>query len=90
MSRTIGPVQRAVQAVRVNHLWMCVQVDKSWSIGALIAMTIPLVILLAAVGLSCLIVWINLHSVIWRGKALWKKKSASGKSLRVRMLGEWC
>jgi uncharacterized membrane protein YqaE (UPF0057 family) len=64
------------------------QVERFWAIGSLIAITIPLVIVLAAVGLCCLVVWINLHTFIWRGRALWKKKSASGKSLRVRMLGK--
>jgi hypothetical protein len=64
------------------------KVERFWAIGSLIAITIPLVIVLAAVGLCCLVVWINLHTFIWRGRALWKKKSASGKSLRVRMLGK--
>jgi hypothetical protein len=65
-----------------------VQVNKDWAIGSLIAITIPLVVALAVVGLCCLLVWINFHTLIWRGRALWKEKSASGKSLRVRMLGE--
>ncbi|KAI3432787.1 hypothetical protein D9Q98_010372 [Chlorella vulgaris] len=61
--------------------------DKKWGVGELIALTVPLVVLLCAVGLCCLVVWMNFHTLLWRGKQLWKKSSASGKSLRVRMLG---
>lgn len=64
------------------------QQDKKWGVGELIALTVPLVVLLCAVGLCCLVVWMNFHTLLWRGKQLWKKSSASGKSLRVRMLGE--
>lgn len=66
------------------------RVEALWSTKGVILISIPGLMFIVIVGLPLLALWMRLQMLLWRGYALWRKKSAAGTSLRVRMLGEGC